>query len=257
MHNEKRRTSVLIIEDDPFYRTLYVNQLKRIGSEFRLVTSENGYSALMSLGSKRPDLIILDLCMPRFDGVSFLEVVKTNPAYADLPVLVISGEISMLPDKEKQYSHTYVFQKPVHAKIFDRIVRLALNLGQSGASSQAPSATAYGEVDIGHMRLYIGDDPNMQRAIAEQFVHLAPERIASLQSLVQKRDLIEIRHFCHGMQSTTETIGAHEVASIVRELSLAAHHEDYVALQHHADRFAIKLPAFCHDLMMTFSIEEA
>lgn len=256
MQNEKRRTSVLIIEDDPFYRTLYVNQLKTIGSEFRLVTSENGYSALMSLGSKRPDLIILDLCMPRFDGVSFLQVVKSNPAYQDLPVLVISGDISMLPEKGKQYSHTYVFQKPLHANVFERIVRLALNLGQPESLQKTHRMIARGDVDLGHMRLYIGDAPQMQRAIAEQFVRLAPERIASLQSMIQKRNLSEIRNFCHGMQSTTETIGAHNLARVVREISLAAHREDLADLERLAEEFVSILQAFRHDLMATFSITE-
>lgn len=256
MHNDKRRPSVLIIEDDPFYRSLYVNQLKKLGSDFRLVTSENGYSALMSLGSKRPDLIILDLCMPRFDGASFLEVVKSNPAYEDLPVLVISGEISMLPDKGKRFPHTYVFQKPVHARVFERIVRLALNLAQTEQNRPDSTLTAQGAVDLEHMHLFIGDDPEMLRVISEQFVSLAPGRISMLANLVKQHDLIEIRHFCHGMQSTAATVGAHQLVDIIRAISHAAAEDKRDDLHHLAGQFAASLHAFCDDLSAVFSLTD-
>lgn len=254
MQHTPRRTSVLIIEDDSFYRTLYVNQLKKIGSDFRLVTSENGYSALMSIGQKSPDLIILDLCMPRFDGVSFLEVVKSNPAYKNLPILVISAEISMLPPGSPQYPNTYVFQKPIQAAVFERIVCLALHLPQQSGPGNEPTVENQGLVDHGHMNVYIGHDPAMHKTIAEQFVALAPERIARLAKLVRDCDFEEIRHFCHGMQSTAETIGAHDLARIVHELSIVAREYDHAGLAGLDMRFAQAMQDFCRDLVTAFEL---
>jgi hypothetical protein len=74
--------------------------------------------------------------------------------------------------------------------------------------------------------------------------------------MIEKRNLTAIRHFCHGMQSTTETIGAHDLTHVVRQISLAAHNEESAELARHADRFVIILHAFCRDLMATFSLTE-
>jgi CheY-like chemotaxis protein len=254
MHTPTRRNNILIIEDDPFYRTLYVGKLKQLGSDIRLVTSGNGYSALLSLGEQCPDLVILDLDMPRFDGVSFLEVVKSNPAYRNLPILVISGEIDMLPNKGKDYPHTYVFEKPLQAQVFDRIVHLALNIANHSIAV-SPDVISGDEVDIGHMTLYVGHDRTLQRAIAEQFVSLAGGRIVALQQAVAQRDFGALRHFCHGMESISQTIGAHALARIVKELNAAAKDADMVALERLGRECTGAIESFCAALSQEFSLK--
>ncbi|MGH7397479.1 MAG: response regulator [Candidatus Rokuibacteriota bacterium] len=60
---------ILLVDDDPAWRNLYRMALE---SQFDLFEATDGYQALSVLGAVRPDVIILDLRMPRMDGMDFL-----------------------------------------------------------------------------------------------------------------------------------------------------------------------------------------
>ena len=61
---------ILLVDDDPAWRKLYRMALER---QFELFEATDGYQALSVLGAVRPDVIILDLRMPRMDGMDFLQ----------------------------------------------------------------------------------------------------------------------------------------------------------------------------------------
>lgn len=60
---------MLIVDDDPAWRSLYRMAFE---SQFELFEATDGYQALSVLGSVRPDVIVLDLRMPKMDGLDFL-----------------------------------------------------------------------------------------------------------------------------------------------------------------------------------------
>ena len=60
---------ILLVDDDPAWRNLYRMALE---SKFDLFEATDGYQALSVLGAVRPDVIVLDLKMPRMDGMDFL-----------------------------------------------------------------------------------------------------------------------------------------------------------------------------------------
>ena len=60
---------ILLVDDDPAWRKLYRMALER---QFELFEATDGYQALSVLGAVRPDVIVLDLRMPRMDGMDFL-----------------------------------------------------------------------------------------------------------------------------------------------------------------------------------------
>src|SRR6185295_1866782 len=61
---------VLLVDDDPAWRKLYRMALE---SQFDLFEATDGYQALSVLGTVRPDVIVLDLRMPRMDGLDFIQ----------------------------------------------------------------------------------------------------------------------------------------------------------------------------------------
>jgi DNA-binding response OmpR family regulator len=61
---------LLLVDDDPAWRNLYRMALE---SQFDLFEATDGYQALSILGAVRPDVIVLDLRMPRMDGLDFLK----------------------------------------------------------------------------------------------------------------------------------------------------------------------------------------
>jgi signal transduction histidine kinase/DNA-binding response OmpR family regulator len=80
----------LVIDDDPLARDMLQRALERGG--WSVHEAENGRCALEALGQARPSLILLDLMMPEMDGFEFLGRLRSQPAWAQVPVLVITAK---------------------------------------------------------------------------------------------------------------------------------------------------------------------
>jgi len=82
-------SSILIAEDEDFLvRTLKDN----LDSEgYTVYVAKNGEEAIQKIKEKKPDIILLDLLMPKKDGFYVLEEVKSNPDWKLIPVIVLSN----------------------------------------------------------------------------------------------------------------------------------------------------------------------
>ena len=81
---------VLIVDDDPDLRALMTTQLTRDG--WRVVTAVDGQAGLKAVAEHEPRLILLDLMMPEMDGFGFLRMLRTRPAWYDIPVVVLTAK---------------------------------------------------------------------------------------------------------------------------------------------------------------------
>jgi len=80
--------TVLVVDDDPDARRIIGTHLARDG--YRLVYAESGAQALELARTEHPDVITLDIMMPRTDGWSVLSSLKQEPALARIPVVLVS-----------------------------------------------------------------------------------------------------------------------------------------------------------------------
>lgn len=84
---------ILIIDDDPNALTLVEKVLSNQG-QYNLRFAEGGVKGLSAIKEQAPDLVILDLFMPELDGFALLESIRTDAAFRDLPVVVLtSGDL--------------------------------------------------------------------------------------------------------------------------------------------------------------------
>lgn len=84
-----RAPEILVVEDDESIRDLLSDILSRAGYRVRL--SVDGDVALGSLRQKAPDLVLLDVMMPRSFGLDVLRTIRTSTWGADLPVVVMTA----------------------------------------------------------------------------------------------------------------------------------------------------------------------
>ncbi len=80
---------ILLVEDEPIAQTLYQNRLQREGFEISL--AENGEVALSELSRAQPDLVVLDLMLPKVNGQEVLKRIRSEERFKKTPVLVISN----------------------------------------------------------------------------------------------------------------------------------------------------------------------
>ncbi len=80
---------ILFVEDDPVVLTLYRNRLQREG--FEVLFAEDGEVALNVLSRVRPDLVVLDLMLPKVNGVDVLKHIRADDRLKATPVLILSN----------------------------------------------------------------------------------------------------------------------------------------------------------------------
>lgn len=84
-----RKPCVLVAEDDRFIRRIAEMALERQG--FTVLTAEDGESALRQVRESTPDVVLLDLIMPKVQGFEVLRRLKQDPATAGVPVIILSS----------------------------------------------------------------------------------------------------------------------------------------------------------------------
>jgi CheY-like chemotaxis protein len=80
---------VLLAEDDRFLRKAAETALKRHG--FTVVPAVDGEEALRLARAEPPDLVLLDLIMPKMQGFEVLRALKADPGTAPIPVVILSN----------------------------------------------------------------------------------------------------------------------------------------------------------------------
>lgn len=87
MSNTEKR--ILIVEDDLHISKVYEIQLAREG--FFTILARDGEEALKLFEKENPDIVILDLMIPKKDGFEVLEEIRKNSKYSKIPILILSN----------------------------------------------------------------------------------------------------------------------------------------------------------------------
>ena len=82
-------SKILLVEDDPFLGGMYVTKLELEHFEVSLAT--DGGMGLEQAISFHPDLILLDILLPKKDGFTVLQELKANPVTKDIPVILLTN----------------------------------------------------------------------------------------------------------------------------------------------------------------------
>jgi len=87
-----RRRSILVVDDTPIAREPLARLLRHDG--YAVTVAANGIEALTHLTAispAAPDLILLDVLMPKMDGIALMEALRRDPRWRDVPVIVLTG----------------------------------------------------------------------------------------------------------------------------------------------------------------------
>jgi CheY-like chemotaxis protein len=117
---------ILVGEDDPAVARLYEAYAQSRGHT--VIVARDGAEALVAAVSEKPDLVLLDVMMPKLDGRDVLKQLKDDPKTAGIPVLVVTafGGDQNLRDLLLELGAVDVLEKPVDLAIaFNKAERVA------------------------------------------------------------------------------------------------------------------------------------
>lgn len=80
----------MVIDDSKTIRRTAETLLKKAGCE--VITAEDGFEALSKIVDQRPDLIFVDIMMPRLDGYQTCALIKNNATFKSTPVIMLSSK---------------------------------------------------------------------------------------------------------------------------------------------------------------------
>jgi two-component system chemotaxis response regulator CheY len=83
--------NILVVEDSPTMRQLISFAMKRISGS-KVIEATDGVDALKKISSEKIDLILCDINMPVMDGLKLVSLVRGNPTYKDIPIIMITTE---------------------------------------------------------------------------------------------------------------------------------------------------------------------
>ena len=89
MRKARASVSVLVVDDDRDARAMYRMYLVHVGCKVR--TARDGHMAISKANTWTPDVIVMDLAMPKLDGWTATRSLKSAPATAHIPIIALSA----------------------------------------------------------------------------------------------------------------------------------------------------------------------
>jgi two-component system OmpR family response regulator len=202
---EPMARTVLVVDDDPHIRQLLVFALEKAGLVAR--EAADGEAALAAVGEARPDLVVLDINMPKLDG---LEVCRRLRAQGDLPILFLSSrddEIDRVLGIELG-GDDYVVKPFSPREVVARVGAILRRAGGSAMAAEPPGAAQ------AHGRLALDADGWTARFAGREAALTVTEfqilrMLISAPSRVFSRDAIIDRLHGPGFAITDRTIDSH------------------------------------------------
>ena len=117
---------ILVVEDEPNILKLVSVNLEARGHQ--VIEAEDGRSGLACLSNRTPEVLLLDIKLPDMSGWELLKFISANPAYPQIPVIVITASLNIASQNYRFYKNVRrILVKPLDVQELAREVRNALN----------------------------------------------------------------------------------------------------------------------------------
>ncbi len=116
--------SAIVVEDDPYLLEIYADTLR--GMDIQVESYQDGISAMKKLKSATPNLIILDLNLPKLSGIEIFREVRKQPQTAETWVLIITAnpaQAAELSETEIQSQNLLILTKPISVDQLDQLAQ--------------------------------------------------------------------------------------------------------------------------------------
>ena len=98
MDSQNANLKIMVVDDSKTIRRTAETLLQREG--FNVITAEDGFEALAKIADQKPNIIFVDIMMPRLDGYQTCALIKNNAQFKSTPVIMLSSKDGLF-DKAK------------------------------------------------------------------------------------------------------------------------------------------------------------
>src|SRR6185436_13098026 len=133
---DEKKTKILIVEDEEILLTALSEELKQEG--FDAVGAKDGMEGVEKAASEKPDLILLDLVMPRLDGIGALKQMKEQDSTKDIPVVILTNlsDYDKISDALSLGAMDYLVK--ANYRLEELVAKIKMVLERKGSEGSAP-----------------------------------------------------------------------------------------------------------------------
>jgi predicted ATPase/signal transduction histidine kinase/DNA-binding response OmpR family regulator len=229
---------ILLAEDNPINRQVAIGMLK--DSQVQLDIAEDGYAAIQCLQQRHYDLVLMDIQMPRMDGLSACQYIRQQLLLTELPIIAMTAH-AMPEDiaKSKAAGMNDHLTKPIDpVRLFQTLVQYlpANNLSRpekvataqtepdQAQQSQLTLLQGLSLIDSQRALQQLGGKTTLYLNLLQDFRHEHQQQPQLLQQLYQQKNWQTLHLNIHSLKSTSAYIGAYPLSACCQraETSLAA-----------------------------------
>jgi DNA-binding response OmpR family regulator len=192
--------SILVVDDEAPIRKLLGQELGEAG--YRVRQASDGQEALLHIRQEKPDLVILDVLMPKMNGFHVAALLKNDPQTMDIPIIILT----ILEDKERGYrlGVDRYLTKPINTQaLFDEIEELLArsNHQKNVLIADKDAATLHALAEVLHDKGYSISTVGDGATFVEQAVSAQPDVILAQAALLDHGDLVRTLRFEQGLEN--------------------------------------------------------
>ncbi|WP_181885003.1 response regulator [Pontibacter diazotrophicus] len=211
--------NILIAEDNQLNELLLVSQLQPL--DIDIDTAHDGEQALLKANEKKYDLILMDIQMPRLDGIEATYRIRNKQSLnKHTPIIAFTANFQEIEeDRYKYYGFTDCLLKPYHvSKLLQLISRYngRSTAPQTPAPQQTPNKepTLYDFSGLGNLK----DDALFIRKMQQMFVETVPLQLDELEEAIKREELETAAHIAHKLKSTFGNIRIKAATEAVKKI---------------------------------------
>lgn len=223
---------ILLAEDHPINRQVAIGILK--DTKVQLDIAEDGYAAIQCLQQRHYDLVLMDIQMPKMDGLSACQYIRQQLLLTELPIIAMTAH-AMPEDiaKSKAAGMNNHLTKPIDpVRLFQTLVQYlpanpvtnqpAVVSAPTAASEQTQQAQlvflqGLSWLDSQAALQQLGGKTTLYLNLLQDFNREHQQQIALLQQLYQQQDWQQLHLNIHSLKSTSAYIGAYQLSALCQQ----------------------------------------
>ena len=227
MHTDLSGLHVLLVEDNQYNQQLAKALLER--AKVTVMVAEDGLAALAVLQRKKFDAVLMDMQMPKMDGLEATRKIRENPAWVDLPVIAMTAN-AMTGDREHCLAagmNDYI-SKPLHHKeMYATLARWTQRDGlapdEAGLKHNVPSVldTENAMARMGSQTLYL--------SMLAEFAKGQRQAVNFIRDALAMNDKACAERLAHTLKGVAASVGATHLSETTAQLERAIQAEDGTA----------------------------
>jgi PAS domain S-box-containing protein len=228
IHADLTGLRVLLVEDNKFNQQLANTLLMSAGMEVGI--ADDGIEALQALQRERFDAVLMDMQMPRMDGLEATRLIRENPALADLPIIAMTAN-AMIGDREACLAagmNDYISKPIQYDAMYAILTRWTRRKGHppglAAAETRQP-AGAPAILDSDKAMAGMGGK-DIYQTMLKKFIPSQGQAVQSIQEALAADDPETAERLAHTLRGVAATVGAFSLAESAGQLETAIAERD-------------------------------